>query len=713
MRTATKLSESSRFRWATTYTPSPMSFSTPVRSTIAYQPSLDGVRALAVVAVLLFHAEVPGFDGGYLGVSVFFTLSGYLITSLLVAEHDRLGRIDLARFYGRRVRRLLPASAACLAAVAVLAATSDVFDGVADLRRQLVGSILQVANWVFLAGEGSYQELFQDTGGARSPLEHFWSLAIEEQFYWVWPPVMVAVLGVARSRQARITIVGSITAVFVVAAPVIAAVWGPDAAYWATPARIAEILIGGVVAVVLHGRTVDARVAALAPLGLVTLGACVVLFPPSSGPAYEGWLPAVAMVSAALIVGLQAEGPLRRVLSFRPLVWLGTISYGVYLYHWPIYLIADADRIGIDGAALVAVQLGLTLAVSVVSFYALERPVRHASRMAAPITFGGAAVATAAVAVLAVAIVPSGSDYWEIDDAAAAAAAIEITGEPLDDLVAAAVPSTTVAPTTASTTASTTVPGTTVAPTASAPTSTSTTTTTTTTEPPLPVLTRPVRIVVAGDSTANATGTGLLLWAAERPDLAQVEVVAMPGCGFLRGGERKVGEFEEIGRICTDWLDHQLPDRVAALQPDVVVLMTTSWDLLDRRWDGETTLTPLDAEYAARMAVDYAAVTDDLLAAGAGSIAWIRPPIPNVWWMNQGTGQEDPARHAVARSIYADLASARPGDVGVVPLDTWLIDEGLDDDKSVRPDGVHWDPAAAAQISEEYLGERIIRIALS
>jgi hypothetical protein len=222
-----------------------------------------------------------------------------------------------------------------------------------------------------------------------------------------------------------------------------------------------------------------------------------------------------------------------------------------------------------------------------------------------------------------------------------------------------------------------------------------------------------VRIVVAGDSTANATGAGLLRWAAEHPELAQAEVVAMPGCGFLRGGERKVGEWETIGQPCSDWLDRQLPDRVAALQPDVVVLMTTSWDLLDRRWDGETVLTPLDTEYADRMAVDYTTVTDDLLAAGAGSVAWIRPPIPNVWWMNQGTGQEDPARHAVANTIYDELAASRPGEVGVVALDTWLISAGLDDDESVRPDGVHWDPDAALRIVEEYLGERIIRIALA
>ena len=151
----------------------------------------------------------------------------------------------------------------------------------------------------------------------------------------------------------------------------------------------------------------------------------------------------------------------------------------------------------------------------------------------------------------------------------------------------------------------------------------------------------------------------------------------------------------------------------AELQPDVVVLMTTSWDLLDRRWDGATTLTPLDAEYATRLESDFRAVTDQLLTAGAGSVAWIRPPIPNVWWMNQGTGQEDPARHAVTTAIYADLAADRPGDVGVIPLDTWLLDAGLDDDETIRPDGVHWDPDAARRLAEDYLGERIIRVALA
>ncbi len=184
------------------------------RTSIAYQPALDGVRALAVAVVLLFHAEVPGFSGGYLGVSVFFTLSGYLITSLLLAEHAGTGSISFGRFYARRVRRLLPASLACLLAIVVLTVATELFDGVADLRREILGSLLQVSNWVFLAGEGSYQQIFQEAGGTRSPVEHFWSLSIEEQFYWIWPPTMALILSRARSHRGRTMALGSLTAVF-------------------------------------------------------------------------------------------------------------------------------------------------------------------------------------------------------------------------------------------------------------------------------------------------------------------------------------------------------------------------------------------------------------------------------------------------------------------------------------------------------------------
>ena len=158
----------------------------PISSSAAYQPSLDGVRAVSVIAVLLFHAGMSWMTGGYLGVSVFFTLSGFLITRLLLAEHERSGRIDAGAFYARRARRLLPASVVCLVTVCMFAA-NGAFDGVADLRRDVVGAALQVANWTSLAGKGGYAEQLAAEAGRRSPLTHYWSLAIEEQFYWLWP----------------------------------------------------------------------------------------------------------------------------------------------------------------------------------------------------------------------------------------------------------------------------------------------------------------------------------------------------------------------------------------------------------------------------------------------------------------------------------------------------------------------------------------------
>ena len=147
--------------------------------------------------VLLFHQG--WLRGGYVGVSVFFTLSGYLITSLALVEHERTGRLDVGAFYGRRLRRLLPASLACLAGVVVLAAVG-LFDDVEHLRRDLWGALAQVYNWVALSGGQSYADLVGAGDGRRRRVDHYWSLAIEEQFYWVWPLVLVVVL---RRRPAR------------------------------------------------------------------------------------------------------------------------------------------------------------------------------------------------------------------------------------------------------------------------------------------------------------------------------------------------------------------------------------------------------------------------------------------------------------------------------------------------------------------------------
>ncbi|MCP4844346.1 MAG: acyltransferase, partial [Actinomycetia bacterium] len=280
------------------------------------------MRALAVLAVLLFHGEVPGFSGGYLGVSVFFTLSGCLSTSLLAAETEAKGSVGLGAFYARRARRLLPASVLLVVLVMVASVVTDWFDAVADLRSHIIGSLLQMANWVFLASDGSYQELLQQAAGAASPLEHFWSLAIEEQFYWIWPVAFVGLWKLGRTPRGRLAVLGAVTAAFVVAAPLIAAIWGSDAAYWASPARAAEILLGAFLALALAGRTVSPRLWVLAPAALVILGVCVVTFPAAGGPAYSGWLPAIGAVSALLLLGLQVDSPVRSACAAAPLVWL-------------------------------------------------------------------------------------------------------------------------------------------------------------------------------------------------------------------------------------------------------------------------------------------------------------------------------------------------------------------------------------------------------
>jgi peptidoglycan/LPS O-acetylase OafA/YrhL len=685
------------------------------RPTIAYQPALDGVRALAVTAVLLFHGGVPGFDGGYLGVSVFFTLSGYLITSLLVHEHHVTGRIDLATFYSRRLRRLLPASALCLLGVVILAAVTDVFDGVVSLRSHVLGSLFQVANWVFLAGEGSYQDLLARTNGTSSPLEHFWSLAIEEQFYWVWPPLMALVLGSAALGRRRVVIIGTLTALSLIAAPVIAQTWGPDAAYWATPARIGEILVGAFIAVALYGRAVGAAWGVLAPVSLVVLAITVVLFPASGGPAYEGALPLIALVSGGLLIGLQVEGPVRAWLALGPLVWLGRISYGVYLFHWPVYVLLDAERTGLDGPVLFAVRLAVTMAVSVASYQALELRVRHAPRLRPTTTFIGSVVTTIAVFVAAIALVPTGlGDYWETDEAIVAAAAIEVDDQALAPLV----PVTSEAPAA--------VPDSTVASTGQPPMSTAPTESTEVsavdppvdlpavpaTLPPLPALSRPVRIIVAGDSTANATGAGILAWAAANPDIAQAELVTAPGCGFLTGGEWLIGEEISAPEGCDDWVGRFLLPAVERSQPDVVMAMVTSWDLIDRRWDTEALLNPLDADYAARLDRDYRTMVDDLLGVGAAHVALVRHPIPDSWWLPFEEDYEDPVRHAAIYALYESLAAEDPDRVRVVALDRYFTEADLDRDEVVRPDGIHVTPEAATQITTDFLGDRLVRVAL-
>jgi hypothetical protein len=221
-----------------------------------------------------------------------------------------------------------------------------------------------------------------------------------------------------------------------------------------------------------------------------------------------------------------------------------------------------------------------------------------------------------------------------------------------------------------------------------------------------------VRIVVAGDSTAEATGAGVVGWAAANPTLAQAELAAERGCGFVRGGEWFVDDWADVPSRCGAWLDEDLPVLVRDTQPDVVGLMTTSWDVLDRRWPDEPGGATTATAVAARVEADLTAITQRLLDEGAGAVAWVREPIPDPLWLGFVQTQEDPARHAVLYAVMDRIAERFPGRAHVIDLPAHLAATGLDVDQVARPDGVHWTPEAATLIATDYLGEQLIRAAL-
>jgi peptidoglycan/LPS O-acetylase OafA/YrhL len=654
----------------------------PRRIRFAYQPALDGVRALAVAMVLVFHAGFGWMSGGYVGVSVFFTLSGYLITSLALVEHERTGAFDGRAFYARRIRRLLPASVLCLVIVVALAA-GGLFAGVDHLRRDVWAAIIPVYNWVLLAGGRSYADLVAGVGDPASPLDHYWSLAIEEQFYWVWPLVLVGLFTLR--RRARLVAVATLVAAAGIAAPLIHRLWGPDATYWATPARLGEILAGALIAVLLHRPAIAAGglpsvVQWLAPAGLAVIVWAAVTWPADSGPAYAGWLPLFALASGALIVGLQVDSPLRRILSIRPIVFVGVISYGIYLFHWPTYAVLDRQRTGLDGAALFSVRVAVTLAVAALSFFLLERPIR----LARPLrwrTTATAALASGAVVIALATLLPTEQPaYWistgdEVERVALA---------PVDSIAPVAV-------------VATTTPARGVDIAAAAPVRAQSTT------PPV-ALSRPVRVVVVGDSTASATGQGLVAWAAQHPDLARVSVLWAPGFGFMRRGDPV--ELDADFAAACDRLSRRLPAELRRLRPDVVMLMSTLGDVGDRTFvDG--VLAPPSAVFVDRLTEDYVRFVDRLVAAGVTHVALVVPPRPD---LPLPGGVNDPARWDALRTGIERVVGQRPDVVSVVDLAGWDSDHAT---KGRRPDGLHYSEEAATEIADDFLAPLLIDAAVS
>ena len=341
-----------------------------------YQPGLDGLRAVAVIVVLVFHSDLGWMPGGFLGVSVFFTLSGFLITSLLLAEIGRVGRVDLPAFWERRVRRLLPASLLTIIGVSFAAVWLSTPVEQSRLRGDALAAVFYAGNWRSILADLSYDEIFS----TRSPLIHLWSLGIEEQMYLIVPLVVVAVM--VRTRSSRQL---GVVAVALAGASTFVSVFlvSGDRLYYGTDARAAELLIG-MAAAALFGQTLmeqDRRLPKLWNwIPIAALGAIVWLVRTSSTDSawvYAGLLPAFTILSLICVIGAIVPGPLQTMLSVPPLASIGRFSYGLYLFHWPIFVWLDGDRVGLSGVALFAAQVAVTSCLAIASYNFFEKPIRQ------------------------------------------------------------------------------------------------------------------------------------------------------------------------------------------------------------------------------------------------------------------------------------------------------------------------------------------------
>jgi peptidoglycan/LPS O-acetylase OafA/YrhL len=356
---------------------------------LSHLTGLDGLRAIAVLAVLAYHAQVSQAPGGFLGVEVFFVISGYLITALLLAEHRRTGRIDPVRFWLRRARRLLPALFLLLGTTLAFA----VFvmpEEIARLRVDALAAFAYVTNWHLIAGDQSYFE----TISRPSLFMHLWSLAIEEQFYLLWPVVLAVLLAAGRRTGLAVTIVGAIGSAVWMAILFIPGT-DPSRLYYGTDTRLTGLLLGAALAFVwVPVRAIDdagaavprlwtsRRVGRLADLlGLVGLAGLAIFFVTADAFEpflYRGGLLLVAIATIALIAGaVHPRSRLGPLLDRGPMRWIGTRSYGIYLWHWPIFTLTRPDLdVTLDPAVLLVVRFALTAIVAELSYRFVETPIR-------------------------------------------------------------------------------------------------------------------------------------------------------------------------------------------------------------------------------------------------------------------------------------------------------------------------------------------------
>jgi len=631
-------------------------------------PGLDGIRGLAVVAVFCFHAGLPWARGGFLGVSVFFTLSGFLITSLLLEEARSTGGLDLVRFWRRRIRRLLPAALAAIGGVLVLAVFAWHFSP-STLRADTLAALADLANWRFIATGRSYAALFQ----APSPLLHYWSLAIEEQFYLLFPVGLWLVLRSSRGarrtrRRVRQALVIAI-AVSVVVTIVAAHAGDTTFVYYSLPTRAAELLVGALLATALSPRAGRPPLRGPWPTILGGLAAAAIVWLIATTTVTTAWvddggLVLFSLLSASVIVAALGRGPVTAILAWPPLQWLGRISYGVYIYSWPIILWLTPQRVGVRGSALVLIQAAVTLIVATASYHWLELPIRRGRRLDGRSTWLGAATLVSVAAIATVLVTGALPVPASVNLASAQAALTRRIAQ--QSMLAD------------------------------------------------PSHTR-VRVAFYGDSTALVTGLGLATWSSLHGNpIITVNGSVGLGCGITRGGLVRFEDTVRPARAdCGDWAQ-TWPAAIDAARPQIAVIEVGPFDVADRMLAGDSQWrAPGDPIYDAYLKSEMLQATDIFLSRGLRTIWLTSPEIDDQPDLPPGvTGPEnDPARTEQFNALVREVATGQPG-LSVIDLANWVQHwPGGVFDPALRPDGVHFSTTTAANDVAPWLGPLILKAA--
>ena len=740
-----------------------------------YRPGLDGIRALAVMAVLCFHLD--RLPGGNLGVDAFFVVSGWLITWKLLDEGDRTGRIALSRFWTGRIRRLMPASMAVLLTVA-LVWPLDGMD-VPSLRRDLFFAAGWSSNWGTISGGGDYWARFGDP----SPITHFWSLAIEEQYYVIWPIVLAVIIHVAERvdrsgvdrgsvgptriwRRHRL-LTGTMSAVLaggsIVAMNLMYDAGNPTATYMNTFARAHSLLLGAAAAALttvladggLRGGRAARRIAPVGAATVVALIAAVSIDPEHTAWLYRWGFPVFAGAMVPVVVAA-ADGGGARLLASPPMRWVADRSYGLYLWHWPVFLLMSPDRFGIsDGwlprALLDLCRVGVAVALADLSFRWLETPVRRRRRLVAwrgPLAAG---IAMTTVAVLAVTLVPrspatsspavvtlpppplrastgssTGASSTGASSTGASSTGASSTGASSTGASSTGASSTGASSTGASSTGA--AVGSLPASRSSLPTPSSLPAVASMAPTPLSAsvldagpadgdpgdgaaaldaeLGRPLRVLVTGDSTALHLSEALIAHATAVPDELAVGSGAFPGCGLSAGNDGRMHAFTDtdgtrdlidLSGCLTQW--RSVPERVVAEAVDVVLVEIGPWDAVDIRLLDGTVVSVGDARGRGIVTDAYRAFAERVIAAGA-RVVWVTPTDTHLGWGDVDDPLNDPVRWQALRAIVDDLSD----DFGVVQIDlpAWLDSTGLTGPEG-RPDGVH----LADGLDERFVANRV------